>query len=82
MAALTLFFWVNGAPFQEMVNAYTSAGFPRPFDPINPLLLVNGSEVWGNSSSKALYSAYPQNQNGPNYNRTLLTGVAAPVNSS
>ena len=82
LPSLTLFFWVNGAPFEDIVNGYNSAGFPVGIDPRNPLGMFNGSAGLGNNSSTALYSAYPQNLDGYNSSRTRLDGVAAPVDSS
>ena len=79
---LSLFFWANGAAFQDIVNIYQSAGFPKAIDPSISLALVNGSAGPDNSSSNASYSAYPPNLDGLNYTLIRLAGAAVPVNSS
>ena len=82
MPVLSLFFWENGAAFQDIMNLYTSAGFPRAINPRYPLGQVNGSTGLGNSSSNASYYAYPHNLDGPNGTLIRLAGDAAPVDSS
>ena len=80
--ALSLFFWVNGAPFEEVMNGYMSVRFPAGIDPRHPFGRSNGSAGLGNSSSNASYSAYPQNLDRSNSNSNGLVGVAAPVDTS
>ncbi|KAK0507075.1 hypothetical protein JMJ35_010533 [Cladonia borealis] len=79
---LSLFFWANGAAFQDIVNIYMSAGFPKAIDPSMSLALVNGSAGPDNSSSNASYSAYPPNPDGLNNTLIRLSDAAAPVDSS
>ena len=79
---LSLFFWANGAAFQDIVNIYQSAGFPKAINPSMSLAFVNGSAGPDNSSSNASYSACPRNLDELNDTLTRLAGAAAPVNSS
>lgn len=73
---------MNGAAFQDVLNGYMSMRFPGGIDPRHPFGLFNGSAGLGNSSSNVSYSAFPQNLDGSNSNRTRLAGVTAPVDSS
>ena len=79
---LSLFFWANGAAFQDIVNIYTSAGFPKAIDPSMSLALVNGSAGPDNSSPNTSYSAYPPNLDELNDTLVHQSSAAAPVDSS
>ena len=56
-SALTIFVWQTGALFDQVLNHYTSAPFPRGIDPSNPDVLqnlggpVNGSIMLYNKNS-------------------------------
>ena len=80
--AVSMFVWMNGAQFQDVLNAYMSVRYPRAIDPKQPTGNFNGSASLGNNSSSVSYSAYPQNLDGSNSSRTHLADVAAPVDSS
>ena len=87
MPALSFFVWANGAPFEEVINGYTSSNFPSGIDPRSSEVLqilgkFNGSAGLDNSSSNESYSAYPSNVDGRNSSQNRLKYTAAPVDSS
>ena len=78
---------MNGAPFEAVINRYTSLSFPTALDPMHPFVLqipgeFNGSASRDNSSWSNSYSSQPQNLDDRNNSRNRLDLTAAPVGAS